>query len=181
MRTVYVTETPIGAWTQADQSSADAAGAQIVAHVDGGYPPWLAAAGVNAPGVYQVADPTDPPQDLEGARSRQLAALTERKTAALAAMSYQGYAITLTPQDQIDILGAVQQLTASAAGTTLQWEVVDGVFVTWALADVQALYAAGMAHVQACYANASALAAAINAAATAADVYAVDLTSGWPA
>ncbi|MDR3513872.1 MAG: DUF4376 domain-containing protein [Caulobacteraceae bacterium] len=180
MQKVYVTETAIADWTEADQAQASTMGAAQVVHVDGGYPAWLTDAGVSALGYFEIPEPGDAPTGLAGARALQLQALTARKLSALSAMAYQGYTVTLTAQDQIDIMSAVQQLTAAPAQTTVQWEIVDGTFLTFGLADVQALYAAGIAHIQACYANAAGLALAIGSAATVAEALAIDLTAGWP-
>jgi hypothetical protein len=180
MRKVLVTETPWGVDVEALLTQVAQLGAAEIIHVDGGYPAWLTAAGVSTPGYHEVAEPGDPPTDLAAAQALQLKALTTRKLAELSTMAYQGYTVTLTAQDQIDIMGAVQQLTSAPAGTTLQWEIVDGVFLTIGQADIQALYAAGITHIQDCYVNAGDLTAQIMAAPTADAALAVDISQGWP-
>lgn len=158
----------------ADITAANAAGASEIVSLPCPSLPALTA-GYNA-----VAEPGDPPTDLVGAQAFQLAALATQKQAALQGMAYDGYQVTLSSQDQIDIMGALQQLQGAAAGATLQWEIVNGTFVVFALADVEALYTAGITHIQGCYTVASTLTAAIKAATDVAAVYAVDIIAGWP-
>lgn len=111
-----------------------------------------------------------------------LGALQKQKANALATMGYAvggaTYTVTLTVQDIVDVQSQIGFLQAQGTGATCEWEIVDGVFLTWGVADVQALEAAGMTHIQACYANAASLAAKIAAATSAADL--PDVTQGWP-
>ena len=104
---------------------------------------------------------------------------------ALASMAYalngSTYAVTLTPQDQLDVQIQLQLLAQVPAGSTISWEIVENVFLTWQLADLQALQAAGVAHVKAVYAHAADLVGQINAAPDAAACLAIDVAAGWPA
>jgi len=87
------------------------------------------------------------------------------------------YAIPLTSQTRLDLLTAHRELAQGPAGASIRWEVVDGVWLDLALADIGALSSASHAWVQACYAHSKHLMALISAAAAS---LSVDLTLGWP-
>lgn len=113
-----------------------------------------------------------------------LASIQAAKRNALAAMPYTiagvTYAVTLTAQDIIDCQMKLQWLAAQPAGTTIGWEIIDSVFLTFALADLEALFNNGQAYMGSVYPAAQALTAQVNAATTIAAVQAIDLTQGWP-
>ena len=146
--------------------------------------PW------NALDIYGAADLarfgiTSAPATLAQAQAQQLQAVQVAKAAALASMQYavggSTYTVTLTPLDQLDVQTQLQLLSAQPAGTTIEWEIVPNTFLTWELADLQALQSAGISHVKAVYANAQALVAQINSASTAAACLAINTAAGWPA
>jgi hypothetical protein len=118
------------------------------------------------------------------AQTEQLLQLQTIKQARLAAMKYvfgsTTYFVTLGTQDQIDIQTRLQQLAAAPAGTTIAWEIIDNVFVTFTLADLQALYSAALTYINAVYANTQSLIAQVNACTTLAALSALNLTAGWP-
>lgn len=117
--------------------------------------------------------------DLASLKAAALAELQARKAAALAAMTYLDYRVTLSVQDQLDVQQQLALLAAEPAGTEIRWEIVGNTFLTWTAADLQALQAAGVAHVKAVYANTDRLAGLV---AEAADASAIpDVTAGWPA
>jgi hypothetical protein len=124
------------------------------------------------------------PRTLDQVKADALSALQIYKARALAAMqySYNGvtYTVTLDVQDQIDVDKKIQMLTATGAGATTLWEVVDNVFLTWAVSDLEALEGAGLTYVDTVYANVANLSAQIAAASDAAAVQAIDLTAGFP-
>ncbi len=106
--------------------------------------------------------------------AEQIAAIQSRRTRAILAFTYGGHAIPLTDETQRDVGNAVQALARQAAGTTIPWEIVSGVYVDMTLTDVQALGDVAFAHVQACYANSKTLTEAAQASQS------YDLESGWP-
>lgn len=143
----------------------------------------LLALGIPVTGVsrlVRISEPGDPPADLAGAQAFQLAALQAARAAAILAFSYQGFEVPLTEQTQNDVGNAVSALQSSPEGTTIDWEIVDGLYVPMGLSELQALGLAAFSHVQACFANSRAITLAIAATASAEAVYAVDLTAGWP-
>lgn len=108
------------------------------------------------------------------ARREALAAIQGRRDQAILAFSFAGHPVPLTDKTQQDIGNAVQALGRQSAGSTVAWEIADGVYVDMDLPTVQAMGDAGFAHVQACFANSKALTALLDAAKP------YDLESGWP-
>ncbi len=68
----------------------------------------------------------------------------------------------------------MQALARQPAGTTVAWEIADGVYIDMDLATLQAMGDAAFAHIQACFANSKALTASQAAGSP------YDLESGWP-
>lgn len=75
---------------------------------------------------------------------------------------------------------AVIALRRQPEGTTIDWEVTRGVFITFDLPTLEAIGDAGFLLVQGCFTHAKNLVAAINAAPDFATLEAIDVNSGWP-
>ena len=125
--------------------------------------------------VIRMALPT-----LEELRARKLAELAglrwEKETGGTL---FNGMPVATDAVSQTKYIGAVvgAQIDPDAV---INWKMADGSFVTL---DAQAIIAVAMAvraHVQACFDNEALLKAQVEAAATAEEIAAVDLNTGWP-
>ena len=92
------------------------------------------------------------------------------------------YPIDPSPQTVLDVTNAIAGLASAPAGTTVDWEIVDGVWLSLTLADLQGIDAAGVAWREQCYGNKKALNTALLAAVAAGtSPLSVSLATGWPA
>jgi hypothetical protein len=118
--------------------------------------------------------------ELAAAKAQKLAALAElRWKKETGGALVAGLPVATDDRSQLKITGA--RLAADAdPDYTVNWKVGAGAFVALTAAQIIAISDAVRAHVQACFDREDALATEINAAATIADVEAVDITTGWP-
>lgn len=125
--------------------------------------------------VLRTALPT-----LEELRAQKLADLAslrwEKETGGTV---FNRMPIATDAVSQTKYIGAVvgAQINPDAV---INWKMADGTFVTL---DAQAIIAVAMAvraHVQACFDNEAVIKGAIEAAATAEEIAALDLNTGWP-
>jgi hypothetical protein len=129
----------------------------------------------NGSWVVRAALPT-----LEELRARKLAELAglrwEKETGGTV---FNGMPVATDAVSQTKYIGAVVGAQIEPAAV-INWKMADGTFVPL---DAQAITAVAMAvraHVQACFDREAELKAQVEAAATAEEIAAVDLNTGWP-
>lgn len=122
---------------------------------------------------------------LGRAQAEAVAALNARRQQAFVAFAYEvegtSYPVSIDLDLKIDVQAKFTLLTLAGEGATTDWELVNGVYFTWTMAELEAFGLAVGAYSDACYANSKAKAALINAATTPEAAAAVGIETGWPA
>ena len=104
-----------------------------------------------------------------------------RRGAVINDFTFNGMAMRLDESCENALSKAYAALSRQPAGTTIDFEVSRGQFMSFDLAAVGAISDAAFVHVQRCFTNAKRLTDAINAATDLAALDAVDLETGWAA
>lgn len=102
-----------------------------------------------------------------------------RRAAVTDTFSFNGMAMRLDADAENALSKAYSALKRQPDGTSIDWEVSRGVFMSFDLAMVEAISDAAFEHVQRCFTNARRLTALINAADNLAILDAIDLDNGW--
>jgi hypothetical protein len=118
---------------------------------------------------------------LEEARAAKLDALASRRwQAETGGTTFNGLALSTDTVSQTKYVGAIvgAQIDPNA---TLKWKMADGSFVTLDAATITAVAMAVRSHIQACFDREAELRTLLQAAASKAELEAVDINAGWPA
>lgn len=126
-------------------------------------------------------DITTPADRLAAARTRRLAELAARRWQAESAGILVAGARVATDTVSQGKLTAAALAAVRDPAYTLTWKCADGAFVALDAPRILALADAARAYVQAAFDREAVLADAIAAAASQADLAAIDLDAGWPA
>lgn len=102
-----------------------------------------------------------------------------RRGAVINDFTFNGVPMRLDESCENALSKAYAALSRQPAGTTIDFEVSRGVFMSFDLAAVGAISDAAFVHVQRCFSNAKRLTDLINAAPDLAALDAIDLESGW--
>ncbi len=126
-----------------------------------------------------VRQPILQPIDLSTLKLQRLEDLAIQRKEAVKTFTFAGQPLRLDTQTEDAISKAKAGLERNPT-SVIDWEISRGVFVTFDLATILALADAAFAHVQACFSRVRVLTGEIQDATTAAELNAIDLTSGWP-
>jgi hypothetical protein len=130
----------------------------------------------NGSWVIRAAMPT-----LEEARASKFSALASRRwQAETGGTTFNGLPLSTDAVSQTKYVGALvgAQIDPNA---TLKWKMADGSFVTLDAQTITAVAMAVRAHIQACFDREAELRTLVQAAASKAELEAIDINAGWPA
>ena len=102
-----------------------------------------------------------------------------RRGAVINDFSFNGVPMKLDESCENALSKAYAALSRQPAGTTIDFEVARGIFMSFDLSAVGAISDAAFVHVQKCFTNARRLTDLINAAVDLGAMDAIDLESGW--
>jgi len=126
--------------------------------------------------VIRTALPT-----LEEARAAKLNTLANRRwQAETGGTTFSGLPLSTDPVSQTKYVGAVVGVQLDP-NSTLKWKMADGSFVTLDAATITAVAMAVRSHIQACFDREAELRVLVEAAASKAELDAIDINSDWPA
>ena len=129
----------------------------------------------------EVSEVTLAPLSLEERRAELLARVRFRRwQAETGGTNVGGTPIRTDEGSQAKISGAVALFVNDPTLQAIDWEAQPGVWVTLDAATMTAIGVAVGRHVQACFSNARAIAAQIEAASSITELDAIDLEAGWP-
>lgn len=131
-------------------------------------------------GWYRLADGTFDLTTIDVERGRRIEEVAANRKAASQRFVFNGLSMLLDPDTENALSKALQALQRAPAGSHVDWEVSRGIFMTFDLNTVAAIGDAAFMHIQSCFTNARALTLAVNAATSIEELYAIDLTTGWP-
>ena len=126
--------------------------------------------------TYQVT-PRDVSAEKQEMKKR---ARSERWTAEQCGIDFQGHRICTDEKSQARVAGMVTTLLADPDLATIDFEAQPGEWVTLDRDTAMALGKVVSGHVQACFSHCRVLHDQIEAGTTVAEVWGVDLRSGWP-
>ena len=126
--------------------------------------------------TYEVT-PRDVPTEKQAMKER---ARSERWTAEQCGIDFHGHRICTDEKSQTRVAGMVTTLLADPDLATIDFEAQPGEWVTLDRDTAMALGKVVSGHVQACFSHCKALHDQIDAGTTVAEVWGVDLRSGWP-